>query len=80
VILTFDDTGDGIPAAARRQLFTPFFTTKPGGTGIGLAISRRVVEAHGGSIQCESTEGHGTTFRIALPVQQAVVDEFSSID
>ncbi len=69
------DSGGGVPAAARQELFTPFFTTKIDGTGLGLAISRRIVEAHGGSIQYEDGEG-GAVFRFSLPAME--VDEFST--
>ena len=49
------------------RIFDPFFTTKQRGTGLGLAVTRDIVEAHGGTIACEPREGGGTRFRIALP-------------
>jgi len=61
------DNGPGIDPAHRSRLFEPFFSTKPRGTGMGLAIARRIVEAHGGTIALESLPGQGTTFRIHLP-------------
>jgi C4-dicarboxylate-specific signal transduction histidine kinase len=63
------DLGDGVPPEARERLFDPFVTTKPGGLGLGLAICRSVVEAHGGRIrQGENEEaGRGTVFAFSLP-------------
>jgi two-component system, NtrC family, sensor histidine kinase HydH len=61
------DTGGGIPAAARERLFRPFATTKPDGTGLGLALAHRAVEAHGGALTLEHTGPGGTTFRVRLP-------------
>lgn len=61
------DTGAGIDPAQRGRLFEPFFSTKAGGTGMGLAIAKRIVEAHGGEIVLESEAGKGATFRIAIP-------------
>ncbi|MGH9729089.1 MAG: sensor histidine kinase [Candidatus Acidiferrales bacterium] len=61
------DQGPGIPNAA--NLFVPFFTTKPGGSGIGLVLSRQIAEAHGGSLSLENvTSGHGCEARLRLPV------------
>ncbi len=65
VILRVQDTGPGI-AAEPQQIFEPFFTTKTRGTGLGLALSRRIIEAHGGSIGVTSDDG-GATFEIRLP-------------
>lgn len=66
VDLTIADTGAGIPEDVRASIFDPFFTTKQRGTGLGLAVTRDIVEAHGGTIVCEPREGGGTTFRIHL--------------
>ncbi|HET7786970.1 MAG TPA: ATP-binding protein [Myxococcales bacterium] len=60
------DTGPGVPAALRDRIFEPFFTDKPGGTGLGLYLSRQLVEAHGGRLELTAGEG-GARFRIALP-------------
>jgi two-component system NtrC family sensor kinase len=68
VEIAFADTGPGIPDSVAGGLFTPFFTTKPNGTGLGLPICRRIVELHGGSISFASRVGEGTTFRVTLPV------------
>ena len=62
------DTGDGIPPADLDKIFFPFFTTKPDGNGIGLAVCKEVVEAHGGKIEVNSKEGVGTQFTIILPI------------
>lgn len=68
VEITVSDTGRGIDPTQREKIFTPFFTTKEGGTGLGLVITQRIVEAHGGTIDLESEPGRGTTFRVWLPV------------
>jgi signal transduction histidine kinase len=62
------DSGPGIPAEMREQLFNPFFSTRHGGTGLGLPISQRIVEEHGGAIEVQSQPGTGTTFRVLLPI------------
>lgn len=61
------DTGAGISAENLPQIFEPFFTTKPRGNGLGLAVTRRIIEEHQGVIRFESQPGHGTTFIIQLP-------------
>lgn len=61
------DTGPGLPQTVRERLFHPFTTTKSEGLGIGLSICRTIVEAHGGELTCESTEGQGTVFRFTVP-------------
>ncbi|MBI4574026.1 MAG: response regulator [candidate division NC10 bacterium] len=62
------DTGTGIPAEYLHRVFEPFFTTKEGGTGLGLAVSRQIVAAHGGELGVESQKGRGTRFTIRLPM------------
>jgi len=62
------DEGHGLTDGEMNQLFTPFFTTKATGTGLGLALVKKVVEEHNGSISVESALGLGTTFKIALPI------------
>jgi signal transduction histidine kinase len=64
------DTGKGINKEVMNKIFQPFFTTKLKGTGMGLAITRRIIEEHGGSINVESAPGKGTTFRVALPIKK----------
>lgn len=62
------DTGPGIPPEIAPQLFQPFVTSKPGGMGIGLSISRRIIEAHGGELSVASSSSGGTTFAFTLPI------------
>jgi signal transduction histidine kinase len=68
VILEVTDTGRGISPAIRERIFEPFFTTRQDGTGLGLAIASRIVEQHGGSLQCRSQVNCGSTFAIHLPL------------
>jgi PAS domain S-box-containing protein len=68
LIVTMKDTGPGVATSDLPRLFEPFFTTKQGGMGMGLAICRTMVEAHGGQLSAESTPGSGATFRLTLPV------------
>lgn len=63
------DEGPGIPAEDLCHIFEPFYTTKDHGTGLGLPISHRIVEGHGGALQVRSAEGAGTTFVISIPLQ-----------
>lgn len=62
------DTGPGIEAARREAIFRPYMTDKPGGTGLGLATTRRIVEEHGGRIRLWSEPGKGSDFTICLPI------------
>jgi two-component system NtrC family sensor kinase len=68
-LIEVQDTGIGIPDDIRPQLFEPFFTNKPNGTGLGLSISAHIVTQHGGQLEVESVESHGSTFRVVLPYQ-----------
>jgi|GEM_PF-4329670 len=61
------DTGPGIPPSERERIFEPFYSTKESGSGLGLALSRQIVEKHNGSLTCQSMVGVGTTFIIRLP-------------
>ncbi|MBI4167273.1 MAG: hypothetical protein HY508_16225 [Acidobacteria bacterium] len=67
VELEISDHGSGIPSEVRPKIFTLCFTTKPGGSGVGLAMAYRIVQLHNGSIDFESEVSRGTTFRISLP-------------
>lgn len=65
--LVVADDGPGISSAELARIFTPFFTTKPSGTGLGLAVVHRIVDAHGGAILVESPPGEGARFTVRLP-------------
>ena len=69
VSISVKDTGVGIAEKIKSHIFTPLFTTKPRGQGFGLAVCKRVIEAHGGSICFESQEGKGSTFTIKFPAR-----------
>lgn len=64
----FRDTGCGVPEENLEKIFEPLFTTKPKGIGLGLAISKRLVEQNGGKIEVSSQKGQGTTFTVKLPL------------
>jgi signal transduction histidine kinase len=66
-VIRFTDTGRGMSPDEQARLFTPFSTAFDGGTGLGMAIVRRIVEDHGGTIDVESRPGEGTTVSIQLP-------------
>ncbi len=72
VIVEIFDTGAGISHEHINRIFTPFFTTKKEGSGLGLAFAHRIIQDHGGSISVKSTKGEGTTFKISLPVAAAM--------
>jgi two-component system, LuxR family, sensor kinase FixL len=67
VRLAVADTGPGVPEGMLEQLFEPFFTTKPEGMGLGLSLSRSIIEAHGGTLRYDAQPGMGSTFNIRLP-------------
>jgi signal transduction histidine kinase len=67
VQLQVRDTGSGIPTERLAQIFEPLYTTKPGGSGLGLYIVQEIVAAHGGALTVESARGGGTTFTVTLP-------------
>ena len=68
ILIHFEDTGIGIPEEIKPKLFKPLFTTKSRGQGFGLAVCKRIVEAHGGAITFDSQESKGTQFTVELPV------------
>jgi two-component system NtrC family sensor kinase len=68
--ITIGDSGSGISADVKSKLFTPFFTTKPRGTGLGLAVSYGIIKDHGGDIRVESEAGQGAAFVVVLPLRQ----------
>ena len=67
--LSVSDTGVGVPMEKMDQIFSAFFTTKPQGSGMGLAISRSIVESHGGQLWARANDGRGATFHFTLPLQ-----------
>jgi signal transduction histidine kinase len=72
IVVEIEDTGHGVPQALRERIFEPFFTTKgPKGSGLGLAVSYGIIHRHGGSVEVESREGEGTTFRLSFPQTRA---------
>jgi len=74
VVITISDTGEGMDQETLGQIFFPYFTTKTRGTGIGLAISQKVIADHGGNIQVDSEKGRGTVVTIELPVRKPAPD------
>jgi C4-dicarboxylate-specific signal transduction histidine kinase len=69
VLVAVNDTGAGLPTQKSEQIFNAFFTTKAHGTGMGLAISRSIVESHGGRIWAANKEPRGASFRLSLPTK-----------
>lgn len=69
--LSVGDNGDGIAPAALPRIFDLLYTTKPGGSGLGLWLSRRIIQEHGGRIEVRSEVGRGTTFKISIPGMEA---------
>jgi signal transduction histidine kinase len=67
VEIQFEDTGPGIPEELRNNIFEPFFSTKEGGTGLGLTVSYNIVTAHGGTLDIVKGSGDGACFRLFLP-------------
>jgi signal transduction histidine kinase len=69
--ITVNDTGPGLPLGKADQIFDSFFTTKPQGSGMGSAISKSIVESHGGRIWANGDGGRGATFHFTLPATPA---------
>ena len=74
-IIKVSDTGSGIPPENLSNIFRPFYTTKGSGTGLGLSLSRRIVEQHQGTIEVTSTVAKGTQFTVTLPIRRVVAEE-----
>ena len=72
VEISVSDSGMGIPAESLERIFRPFYTTKRGGTGLGLSLCRRIIRQHGGRLGVESKVGKGSRFIIELPLREAV--------
>jgi signal transduction histidine kinase len=73
-LLEIEDTGAGIAEEVRERIFEPFFTTKASGTGLGLAVVKRIVESHGGTVCVRSVPGAGTTFALRFPLDGPAVE------
>jgi signal transduction histidine kinase len=69
LLVSISDTGVGLPAQQAEQIFNAFFTTKPRGTGMGLSISRSIIEAHGGHLWAPDRSPHGASFYFTLPTK-----------
>ena len=67
VIISVGDNGHGVPPKRRDDIFVPFFTTKPDGSGIGLALVRQIALKHGGRIEVQGGPGGGALFQLVLP-------------
>lgn len=74
VVVRIADTGPGVPQMLAERLFRPFVTTKPGGMGIGLAISRSIIESHGGRLTMEPNPGGGSIFQFTLPAVTRIME------
>ncbi|MCK4512088.1 ATP-binding protein [bacterium] len=74
IVVRIQDTGPGIPDDVMSKLFVPFFTTRKSGSGLGLAVTRRIVENHGGTISVESKVGEGSTFQVVLPIVRSTAE------
>ena len=70
---TVTDNGPGIDADMAGRMFSPFQTSKPSGMGMGLSISRTIIEAHGGRMTVSANSGRGVTFNFTLPVEKGVL-------
>jgi two-component system sensor histidine kinase HydH len=73
LILDIVDRGPGIPRGNKEKIFRPFFTTRKGGTGLGLPIVQKIVDAHGGTVRVLENPGGGVTFQVALPIDRRVI-------
>jgi CheY-like chemotaxis protein len=71
VVASVRDSGTGLDRGDRNRVFEPFFTTKPGGSGMGLAISRSIVQSHGGTLWAVANSDRGSTFRFTIPIPTA---------
>jgi signal transduction histidine kinase len=69
IIVSISDAGVGLPAENAERIFDAFHTTKPEGTGMGLAITRSILESHGGRVWATANEGAGATFHFTLPIE-----------
>src|SRR5262249_31594034 len=75
VHVAIGDSGPGMAPATLERLFDPFYTTKPGGLGMGLSISRSIIEAHGGRLWAAANAPHGASFEFTLPAHHANIEQ-----
>ena len=80
VLLTFQDSGSGIPEANIQKIFDPYFTSKENGTGLGLTTAYSIIKRHNGHITVDSKEGTGTTFRVYIPSSREEIREKTEIE
>lgn len=86
IVFTVKDTGIGVPRAEQSQLFTKFYRAsnarkqRPDGTGVGLFLAKKVIDAHGGHVVFESSEGKGSTFGFSLPLDELRVSDTNNLD
>lgn len=71
LVVTLSDTGPGMPHDVRERIFEPFFTTKAEGTGLGMCIAASIMARHGGTLNLESSDAHGTTWSVCIPLASA---------
>jgi signal transduction histidine kinase len=76
-VVELEDTGAGIPGDVLARIFEPFFTTKATGSGLGLAVVKRIVDAHGGEIRVDPAPGGGTRFTLRFPAAPAATVELA---
>ena len=74
LVMQIIDTGTGIPPEVLENMFKPFYSTKSGGSGLGLPTARKVLEAHGGSLEADSAPGKGTRFTLKLPMRPPILN------
>jgi signal transduction histidine kinase len=69
IVISVSDTGPGVPDELKEKIFYPFFTTKPSGSGVGLATAQKIVAGHGGSLELDCETGGGCSFRVRVPIE-----------
>ena len=79
VVLHVIDTGPGMSDETKAKIFEPYFSTKSGGTGLGLPTTRRIIDAHGGSVEAHSEVGRGTDFVVTLPGGESAEQQGSEL-
>jgi two-component system sensor histidine kinase HydH len=78
VAIDLIDNGVGMDTATLNRAFDPFYSTKSGGSGLGLPTTRKIIEAHGGTLSVQSEPGRGTQFTIELPTPRRIAGELGS--